>query len=166
MMAWALKSLHKVVIGLGVPTSATFSTRVTVQMRGVVRVESFVLADHTSANTRAHTPHVSCPNGPQWVCSHAVASPTWTPLTRIVPHCGLQPTADCLPPPPPTATLPFPLPSLHSLFFAPQSFPSRRTWGGEGVGNKLGALASYLTSYPSLPSLTMALFFSIRGRVS
>ena len=27
---------------------------------------------------------------------------------------------------------------------------------GEGEGDKLGALASYLTSYPSLPSLTMA----------
>eukprot|EP00959_Pyramimonas_sp_CCMP1952_P015501 328557-Pyramimonas_sp.AAC.1 len=36
---------------------------------------------------------------------------------------------------------------------------------GKGEGDKLCALAS-LTSGPSLPSLTMALIFSIRGRVS
>ena len=33
---------------------------------------------------------------------------------------------------------------------------------GRGERDKLGALASYLTSYPSLPSLTMALTFLYR----
>eukprot|EP00959_Pyramimonas_sp_CCMP1952_P292497 6117584-Pyramimonas_sp.AAC.1 len=48
-------------------------------------------------------------------------------------------------------------PPRADLDLAPRSDRKRNGgWGERGETDKLGAFASYLTSYPSLPSLNMA----------